>query len=140
MMYTTTPKGTLMPKQALHPIQSIRAPPRSGALTTPINCEDPTTVVHTALFWLGKQCVMIMYDPDTSPADPMPATARPRMNIHDVAAAAQTSDPASKMHSDAIKSFFRGRMLYSLPAEKEKLAVMSAYADEYHPMSATALK
>ncbi|RYP89950.1 hypothetical protein DL770_003930 [Monosporascus sp. CRB-9-2] len=81
-------------------------PPRIGAPTIPIICDDPIIVVHRGRLRLGKQYDRITIEPDMMPAAPTPATARPRMNMPDVAATVQSREPTSNMQMLAMYSPF----------------------------------
>jgi hypothetical protein len=53
--------------------------------------------------------------PEKIPAPPRPATVRPAMNMDEEFAAAQITDPTSKIKMAARNIHFTEKMLYSFP-------------------------
>jgi hypothetical protein len=71
--------------------------------------------VYTGLFCRGTQCAMIIIAPDSIPAAPAPATARPAMSVMEFFATPQMRDPSSKTDMAARNTNLMSKMTYSFP-------------------------
>ena len=78
--------------------------------------------------------------PANSPANPIPVTALPTMNIVDEAAVAQSNEPMRKMTLLIRKTALIEKSLYSFANPNWNAQVQRRNADEYHPTSATVWK
>lgn len=56
----------------------------------------PNIEVNKGRFRRGTSGIVIIIEPEKTPADPKPATARPTMNVGELGAAAHSAEPASK--------------------------------------------
>lgn len=67
----------------------------------------PINAVKLERFSSGTENAMMMSAPESTPAPPRPAIARPAMNMAEVLAAPQMTEPTSKMSSAIRKVHFR---------------------------------
>lgn len=74
----------------------VNAPPTSGPAASPIWQPPSIIPINAGRFSIGADAAIIVMAPFCSPELPMPATARPTMNIKDEVAMPQTSDPSKK--------------------------------------------
>jgi len=73
---------------------SVRTPPRSGPTTEAIPNMLDKMATKMGLLRIGTERAIMFIPPETRPAAPAPATARPIQNIGEPEAAAQRTDPA----------------------------------------------
>ncbi|THV46807.1 hypothetical protein BGAL_0358g00060 [Botrytis galanthina] len=74
----------------------VSAPPINGP-TANANCAvEIINPKYTGLFSIGTACVKIVIAPFIKPAEPMPATARPTINMSDETAVPHNKEPNSK--------------------------------------------
>jgi hypothetical protein len=76
-----------------------------------------------------------VYIPAKTPAAPLPAIARPTMNMLDVTAAPQISDPTWKINAKAKKVGLIGKMEMILPLMGCRAEMVNMYAAPYQPIS-----
>lgn len=72
------------------------------------------TPANTGLFLSGMISTSTAKQPDSSPANPRPVTARPKMNIVDDEAEAHSNDPIRKITLLVKKTALIEKYLYSL--------------------------
>lgn len=105
----------------------MSAPPIKGPATAPIAMVDMRRPMRTVvekgslacsftcggdmrdlpgLFSNGAAAEMIVSAPEVRPEEPMPATALPTMSAVELGAAAQTTDPNSKIPRNEKKVYF----------------------------------
>jgi hypothetical protein len=58
---------------------------------------------------------MMINAPENTPADPIPAIVRPRINATELGAAPHTAEPTSKRNIAKMKTYFGEAKVYALP-------------------------
>jgi hypothetical protein len=92
-----TPRGILIPKQALHENASTKAPPIVGAVIRPRLPTPLRRLFIIACLERGKHCLRSLNKPPFMAPRPRPLIARPRMKIADNGARVQIRAPTSNV-------------------------------------------
>lgn len=91
--------------------------------------------IYGARLFSGIRIEMMFIPPEKIAAAPTPATARPTISIVDDAAAAQSTEPSSKIIRPLRNVHLTLKELYSLPNVGCMVVCMRRYADPYQPTS-----
>lgn len=83
---------------------------------------------------------MMTIAPVTMPADPIPAMARPTINVTELGATAQINEPISKMPISHRKTHLGEKKVYTRPNNSVKADDVSKKLDAYQPTSPNDLK
>jgi hypothetical protein len=83
-------------------------------MTEPIVLIEKVSPINVGLFSNGAAAVNVFKQPFIKPAPPIPATARPIINIVESFAVAQMSDPSSKIPRKTKNVYCEGGMSASL--------------------------
>jgi hypothetical protein len=75
----------------------------------------PMTPVKAGRRAGGAEKAMMVYEPEAIPAPPMPAMARPTINVVELFATAQIRLPTSKMKMLDKNETLSGKYLYNFP-------------------------
>lgn len=86
---------THIQKHHLHDTSWVKAPPRTGPTVTAIKKTLDTALVYTARCSKATVWLMMLKAPCRAPAAPSPATALPSINIWELTAAAQSTEPTA---------------------------------------------
>jgi hypothetical protein len=76
---------------------SVKTPPRRGPATEAIPYMPPMRPEYMGRLARGTEWARMSRAPEKTPADPMPATARPTMRVTEFCATPQMRLPSSKM-------------------------------------------
>ena len=68
---------------------------------------------------------MMISAPENTPADPIPAIVRPKINVTELGAAPQTAEPTSKIKMAKMKTYFGGARVYAFPKTSWKEQVVN---------------
>jgi len=98
----------------LHVTFSVSAPPIRGPMTEPIVLIEKVSPINVGLFSNGATAANMLKQPFINPAVPIPATARPTINIVEPFAVAQMSDPSSKIPRKVKNVYCEWRISASL--------------------------
>ncbi|TDZ20095.1 hypothetical protein Cob_v007169 [Colletotrichum orbiculare MAFF 240422] len=99
-------------------VYSVNAPPTNGPITSPM-FENPIMMpMMTGLLASGTVLPMTVSAPLNSPADPMPATARPTMSIVEDVDTPQMREPTSKRKRKQRKIHFESRNVVPVKATR----------------------
>ena len=88
-----------------------------------------------ARFRKGTAKPTMVMPPEKRAAAPTPATARPTINMVELTAAAQTTDPTSKMSNAMIYVHLILKYVYTFPKLGWREVVVSRYDEPYQPTS-----
>jgi hypothetical protein len=131
MMAERPPMGRLIQKHHRHEMPVVKTPPSNGPSTDAIPNAIPTKPVYKGRFAGGARKAMMVKPPVARPAHPMPAIARPTINVTELGATAHIRLPNSKMKSDRRKVHFKSKNLYAFPHADWKLPLVMKNADPY---------
>jgi hypothetical protein len=132
------PVGRLIKKHHLQVAFSVRAPPTIGATTVPSTYNEVRNPVNNARLSGGVTIAMTERPPETTPAPPMPATARPIMNILELVATPQRSEPNRNMMKKIWYVHLKEKIVAIFPLNGCREHIVKGYAAPYQPMSVLA--
>lgn len=95
----------------------MKAPPSSGPMTDDIPNILDIKPRKIGRFRSGTEKPIMFMAPEKRAAAPAPATARPRISIVEPVAAAQRTEPTSKMTNAEMKVHLTLKYVYTLPKE-----------------------
>lgn len=93
----------------------VKTPPRIGAIAAAIPNTLETNEIYSGFCFNGTSPPAMASVPEKVPAAPDPATARPRIRMAELGAAAQMMEPISKVAMAATYNHFKLQILYRLP-------------------------
>ena len=128
----------MIKKHHLQVAFSVRAPPTIGATTVPSTYNEVRNPVNNARLSGGVTIAMTERPPETTPAPPMPATARPIMNILELVATPQRSEPNRNMMKKIWYVHLKEKTVAIFPLNGCREHIVKGYAAPYQPMSVLA--